>query len=83
LSVVYRLIFLLSVVGASALALFLARELKKTLQSGVAGTMRGRTYRRTKPGQYWLLVAWNILFIIMSVVFILLVVLVATGYLRL
>jgi hypothetical protein len=72
----------LAAIAGSYLARFLFRALRKTLRTGVAGTMQGRTYRRTTPRRYWLLVAWNIAFIVMSVAFILLVLVVATGYLR-
>jgi hypothetical protein len=69
------LLVLISVFGASWLAIFLGRELGRTLRTGMVGTMRGRTYRRSKPGQYWVFVSLNVLFIGLCAVFIVLVLL--------
>jgi hypothetical protein len=55
--------------GSIWLGIFLSGELRNTLESGVVGTMRGKTSRSRKPLQYWLLVAANALFILMAFTF--------------
>jgi hypothetical protein len=69
MSVLVPIFLALCSLGAIWLGIFLSGELRKSLESGVVGTMRGKTSRSRKPLQYWLLVAANALFILMAFTF--------------